>query len=289
MKHLYKNNIYINKYYNNKYILLNNITDICINNSNLLLSNHKSIMEGYIGDKIYESTLFTIQTSNNISLTIKQMIVENICLNCNSINIIYNNNDKSNNNIITTEYNGSSLDIAFVQLMKNWNFNYETLKAEIYAKECDKIFAYSAIRKKATSVIHRSDGSIRIYVLGNTETLLTDCTSYMLTNGTKMSLNTEKKNELRNYSSSLYKNGYDSICFAYKDYSSASHLPLNWKILPPDNSNLCVLAIIGISDVIHNDVKDNVMNIQMAGIKVRLITGIILFCFVFVVLNEFCK
>jgi hypothetical protein len=49
-------------------------------------------------------------------------------------------------------------------MCENWGNKVEEVKANIYMERRDKIFSFNSLKKRSTAVLHRSDGSVRIYV-----------------------------------------------------------------------------------------------------------------------------
>lgn len=79
---------------------------------------------------------------------------------------------------------GSATEGALLLMIHAWGLKFTQVRDANYNKVADKIFPFNSGKKRATAIIRRPDGSVRVLVKGATEWVLNDCTSYTLSDGT---------------------------------------------------------------------------------------------------------
>ena len=81
-------------------------------------------------------------------------------------------------------------------MVAGWGFNYETVKQALFDPAKDQIFAFNSDKKRSTAVIHRSDGSVRLFCKGASEWVLKDCTMWLSAGGVTQGMTSGKIAEL---------------------------------------------------------------------------------------------
>lgn len=246
---------------------MGNATNLCSDKTGTLTENRMTVVEAWIGDKKYNQTEFA---NCSVDTSIKQMVCENACINRVAYLTHTDNNGVPLNRpiVIGNKTEGALLVMAF-----DWGYECEEVKSTLFNEHRDKIFSFNSNKKRSTALIHRSDGSVRLYVKGAPEWILADCTAYTQSSGSPAPMTTSKKHEIENYISQMSNNARRTLCLAHKDFTSASQLPSNWKESPPDNSSLVCDCVVGIIDPLRSDVHEAVVTAQRAGVTVRMVTG----------------
>jgi len=169
---------------------------------------------------------------------------------------------------------GNKTEASLLRLVRKWNFSVNDVKDGVFVLGSkDKLFEFNSFRKRSTVIVHRADGSVRLFTKGASEWVFDNCTMFLRGDGQAQHMNEKRRKEIWDYISSASSVGLRTLCLAHKDYPSVSHLPGNWHSDPPDNDDLCCDAILGISDPLREDADTVVGQVQRAGITVRMITG----------------
>jgi magnesium-transporting ATPase (P-type) len=158
-------------------------------------------------------------------------------------------------------------------MARGWGFDYEETYNKLYNKSRDKIFPFNSKKKRSTAVVHRADGSVRLYCKGAPEWVLQDCVSYTNQRGEEAVLTPVARQALEDHIKGMAHRALRTLCIAHRDFHSANDLPKNWQEVPPDSSDLVCDAIVGIIDPLREDVKEAVARAQAAGVTVRMVTG----------------
>jgi P-type Ca2+ transporter type 2C len=246
---------------------MGNATNLCSDKTGTLTENRMTVVETWMGDKKYSQLEFDHPV---VSTAVQELIVENACINRTAYLVTHDSNGLPlpRPNII-----GNKTEGALILMSMSWGAEYEEVKSRLFHESTDRIFAFNSSKKRSTALVHRSDGSVRLYVKGAPEWLLTDCTFYLKQDGTLGNMSPGKKKEIEEHINAMANNARRTLCLAHKDFKSASLLPPNWAQCPPDNSGLCCDCIVGIIDPLRSDVNDAVARAQGAGVIVRMVTG----------------
>jgi P-type Ca2+ transporter type 2C len=246
---------------------MGNATNLCSDKTGTLTENRMTVVEAWMADKKYSQVEFDNCMADR---SIKEVVSENCCINrvAYLIHVDSNGNRLPRPNII-----GNKTEGALILMAKSWGFDYEDVKRRLFDDKRDKVFSFNSAKKRSTAVVHRPDGSVRLYVKGAPEWILTDCTSFLLRDGTVANMTQSKKKEIEDHINAMANNARRTLCLAHKDFKNASLLPPNWQQSPPDNSGLCCDCVVGIIDPLRSDVNDAVATAQRAGVVVRMVTG----------------
>ncbi|CAE7572387.1 ACA6, partial [Symbiodinium microadriaticum] len=209
---------------------MGNATNLCSDKTGTLTENRMTVVEAWMADKKYSQVEFDNCAADR---TIKEIVSENCCINrvAYLIHVDANGNRLPRPNII-----GNKTEGALILMAKGWGFDYEDVKRRLFDESRDKVFSFNSAKKRSTAVVHRADGSVRLYVKGAPEWILTDCTSFLLRDGTVANMTQTKKKEIEDHINAMANNARRTLCLAHKDFKSASLLPPNWQQSPPDNS-----------------------------------------------------
>ena len=246
---------------------MGNATNICSDKTGTLTENRMTVVEGYFGDTSYDQEEFI---SKPISDAVKQVIIENCSINRSAYLI---HKDPEGKPLDRPSIIGNKTEGALILMTNGWGFDHEELKSNNFHENKDKIFSFNSAKKRSTAIVHRADGSVRIYCKGATEWILKDCTMILSSTGTTEPLNATKVTMIEKIINDMADKALRTLCLAHKDYLSADKLPVGWEESPPDNADLVLDCIVGIIDPLRSDVIEAVRIAQGAGVTVRMVTG----------------
>ena len=247
---------------------MGNATNICSDKTGTLTENIMTAVEGWFGDIVYGESEFI---GGDIPPVIKRIVAEHVCINRVAYLLQKDNFDgkvQSRPQII-----GNKTEGALLLMARSWGFDYVEVMKRVFDDDTDKVFAFNSSKKRSTAVIHRPDGSVRLFCKGASELLLKDCTMYLGKDGKVYPMSNSKREQLQNHILNMAQRALRTLLIAHKDYTLASQLPSDWRDHPPDNAGLCCDCIVGIIDPLREDVKTSVATAQRAGVTVRMVTG----------------
>jgi len=145
-------------------------------------------------------------------------------------------------------------------------------------------FQFNSKRKRMTTVIKNcgeteNGHDRRSHMKGAAEKVLESCTSFLNENGQKVPINDGNRNSFLDTINNYASQSLRTISFAYKDLKANEGGPEHDNIQEGDclydieKTGYTLIAIIGIRDVIREEVPEAVMTCQRAGINVRMVTG----------------
>lgn len=119
--------------------------------------------------------------------------------------------------------------------------------------------------RKMMSVLSKEKEGVFVYSKGALEVLINKC-KYLIDNGQKVVLTTEKKTEILAENMKMTSTGLRTIAAAYKESED------DYKIEDLEN-DLSLIGFIGIEDPPREEVSESIKIAALAGIKVKMITG----------------
>lgn len=246
---------------------MGNATNICSDKTGTLTENRMTVVEGWFGDCRYTQESFP---KAQIPETVLRTIVEQVCINRTAYLIM---KDPEGKTLDRPQVIGNKTEGALIMMVKSWGFDYEAVKFSNFDDVRDRVYAFNSGKKRSTAVIHRPDGSVRIYCKGASEWIIKDCTMFMEREGRALPMTPAKRNEIEQLILNMADQALRTLVLAHKDYASEKDLPPDWEDSPPDNFDLCCDCIVGIIDPLREDVKEAVRIAQQAGVVVRMVTG----------------
>lgn len=246
---------------------MGNATNICSDKTGTLTENRMTVVEGFFGNIKYSQEQFTTAA---MSAIVKRVCAENASVNRVAYLVYKDSNGKALDkpNVI-----GSKTEGALIMMSQAWGFDYEAIKMDIYRDDRDKLFSFNSSKKRSTCIIHRPDGTVRLYCKGAPDWVLKDCSHCLGADGQPVLMTTEKRAQIDGFIVDMANNALRTLLLAHRDFPSVSALPQNWREDPPDNDKLCCDCIVGIIDPLRSDVKQAVFTAQQAGVTVRMVTG----------------
>lgn len=145
-------------------------------------------------------------------------------------------------------------------------------------------FQFTSKRKKMGTIlenigINEFGHNKRLIVKGAVEIVLGTCNFYLDQDGRHQPLTDEKKQELDKIITSFAKDSLRCICLAYKDLKKNEggqdhddmHIDKVNRVV--EQEGLTCIAIVGIRDVIRDEVPEAIRKCNIAQVNVRMVTG----------------
>jgi len=245
--------------------------NICSDKTGTLTKNEMTVMAIYSEDKIFtnitnwDSVLYDLQKS--ISPQTKRIICENISTNSTAFLTIDSISGK-------TVKMGNATECALLACVYNMGSNY----MEIRKRENEILtIPFTSSRKRMTTVLRTSDNEkLQINVKGAPDILISKCKKILMREGEIEISDEMRENICENVIKKFSNQGYRTILLASKKIDSEGFVSLTFKNeeeISKLESNLTLIAVLGIEDPLREGVKESVQICQKAGITVRMITG----------------
>jgi Ca2+ transporting ATPase len=120
---------------------------------------------------------------------------------------------------------------------------------------------------------------VRAHIKGASEIVLASCTNYLTADGESTPLHDDMKSNLTKIIADYANQSLRTICFAYKDLQPGEGGPTHEDmdsegvIKAIEKTGYTLICILGIRDIIREEVPLAVSKCQSAGITVRMVTG----------------
>jgi Ca2+ transporting ATPase len=145
-------------------------------------------------------------------------------------------------------------------------------------------FHFTSKRKRMTTILQNVGKTEfgydrRAHIKGASEIVLGSCTHYLTTDGQKNPLHDDMKSNLNTIIAEYATQSLRTICFGYKDLKPGEGGPTHEDmdsegvIHAIEKTDFTLICILGIKDIIREEVPGAVAKCQMAGITVRMVTG----------------
>ena len=166
---------------------------------------------------------------------------------------------------------GSKTEIALLEFVERCGQNYETLKEQF---EPVKKFPFTSSRKRMSTFIE-SNGTQIMLVKGASEMVLETCSQLHGFDGSIQPITPELKGEIEKGIEEMAGKALRTLCIAYKNVSGSEDTSAkdDKGIFDIEKSNLTLFCVIGIKDILRQEVPHSVDQCREAGIKVRMVTG----------------
>jgi magnesium-transporting ATPase (P-type) len=213
--------------------------------SGTLTENVMTVVEGWFGTAEIDDVDLLTKPERWLSPRLKVAIVQNSGINRTAYLVQKNENGELLQRPMVI---GNKTEGALINLIRSWGEDYEQVKVEQYNEKTDKIFPFDSTKKRSTAVVLNVDGSVRLYVKGATEVLLSDCSFYTDINGDTKAMDATMKEYLESKINSMARKALRTLLLAHVDFKKVGDLPANWESSPPDDRNLicdCIVGIVG--------------------------------------------
>ena len=127
-------------------------------------------------------------------------------------------------------------------------------------------------------VIKLPDGKLRLVIKGASEIVLTACKDYVKkSNFQTVTLDSNGKKMVESAIESMASKALRTICIAYKDVDNFESSDFKRKdakdVYDAEISGFTLVGVLGIKDILRQEVPGAVAKCKKAGIKVRMVTG----------------
>lgn len=144
-----------------------------------------------------------------------------------------------------------------------------------------KQFGFSSARKMMSWAVPLDDGRYRLYCKGAYEVIMARCSHYLTGSSGAVELTADDAEEFRQVALAYARRGMRCLALAYRDLpvgfdlESTSESITNSDGSPAMNAEtqLTVIALVGIEDPLRPEVPGAIEKCYQAGIDVRLVTG----------------
>ncbi len=149
--------------------------------SGTLTENRMDVVEGRFGDVVYSQSTFKSCFDSNVAVEqqmnygVKIVIAEHIAVNRSAYLVkkkslhsdIVGDCEETGSDHVSVV--GNKTEGALMMMIEKWGFPYEPLHACIFDENRgDLLFSFNSDKKRSTAVIHRDDGSVRLFCKGMT-------------------------------------------------------------------------------------------------------------------------
>lgn len=231
---------------------------------------------------------------SSLPLSLLQSITEQVAVNRTAYLVFKNTDGRPMHHPAIV---GSKTEGALIMMLRNWGIDCEVVQSSSFSVRTDKVFPFSSVKKRSSAVIFRSqninmdsspqtisesletpkssgqDTVARLYCKGASESVLKDCTMYVSESGQTVPIDNATRQRLEQVLESFADKALRTLCLAHRDFTIRNPLPENWIDTPPDDSELVLELIVGITDPLRLDVTEAIKVAQNAGLVVRMVTG----------------
>jgi Ca2+-transporting ATPase len=237
-------------------------TTICSDKTGTLTENRMTVVEGWIAGKTFDQ----IPLSRQLDPFTKQVLAEGISINSKAI-VNYSAAG-------TPEFIGNKTECALLVFINaSLGVDYTSVRDNT---EIAKLFTFSSARKRMSSIVPLKNQSpslnaaralpFRLYCKGASEIILARCTTQLDEHGNVVPLHPTQLSAMEKYIDSMAEKGLRTLTLAYKDIDHA-----DYEEAP--ETQMTLIAILGIMDPVRQGVPEAVRSCQRAGIVVRMVTG----------------
>ncbi|EFJ09492.1 hypothetical protein SELMODRAFT_129812 [Selaginella moellendorffii] len=237
-------------------------TAICSDKTGTLTMNMMTVIRSWVCGKLREPT-----DLENISEGVRKLLFEAICLNTNASVEMHEG--------APPEITGTPTEVAVLGWGIKLGGNFDRVKKSATVTEVD---AFNSTKKRMAVIAKTEDGKAWIHWKGASEVVLAQCSNFMDEQGNVSPLTPEKLQELQEIIDTFANAALRTLCLACKEFPQNEFLARPPKkhstIGPPiPEDGLTCIAIVGIKDPCRPGVPEAVHKCQIAGIKVRMVTG----------------
>ncbi|KAF3452697.1 hypothetical protein FNV43_RR03130 [Rhamnella rubrinervis] len=235
-------------------------TTICSDKTGTLTLNQMTVVEAYVGGKKIDPADNKSELSSSLSSLLKAGIAQN-----------------SNGGVFVSEtgeveVSGSPTEKAILNWGLKLGMNYEAIRSE---SSILHVFPFSSEKKRGGVAIKLPDSEVHVHWKGAAEIVLASCTGFIDTNNGITVMDEDKALFFKKAIEDMAARSLRCVAIAYRSYEldkiPTDEEQLDQWALPEDD--LVLLAIVGIKDPCRPGLGDALRLCQIAGVKVRMVTG----------------
>ncbi|CAF4120956.1 unnamed protein product, partial [Rotaria sordida] len=246
---------------------IGNITTICFDKTGILTTNCMTVAQVYAGEKHWKN----VENSTKeiiIPANTKEFIIEGISVNTNYSSKILPSTEQET----LSKQVGNKSECSLLGFVDALDGNYDEIRTRYPEEKFIYVYKFNSIRKNMSTIIRRSDSTVRMYTKGAAEIILKKCNTILNRNGEIIPFSTIDYDHLiQTVIEPMACDGLRTICLAYRDFSS-NRLP-DWNDETNVVDQLTCICICGIENSIRPEVPNVIAKCRNAGITVRMITG----------------
>ena len=174
---------------------------------------------------------------------------------------------------------GSKTDIALLEFARNVGIKGVEEKQK-YVSGASVIFPFTSKRKRMSTILDNVDtgvlGGKRMHLKGASEYVVGACNQIHLMNEDKIvPISNEIRSQIDQAIAEMANNALRTIGIGYKAIVGSEDLTTadQQDVHSVEKDGFILLAVLGIKDMLRNEVKGAVAKCKRAGIKVRMVTG----------------
>ncbi|KAH7285103.1 hypothetical protein KP509_33G012900 [Ceratopteris richardii] len=233
-------------------------TTICSDKTGTLTMNLMTVVSSWVCGKLRVST----ELDKEIKKSIEEKLFTSICINTDGHVSVSEDGG--------IEVSGSPTEVACLNWAMKLGAVFDDIQKENTVICLD---TFNSTKKRMGVVVKDKDGSVWVHWKGASEVILSQCTKYIDAEGNIIDLTTEKVEELEGIIITFANAALRTLCFAYRELTEHEAQGLRTRKPEIPDKDLICLAIVGIKDPLRPGVADAVRKCQIAGIKVRMVTG----------------
>jgi P-type Ca2+ transporter type 2C len=250
--------------------VMGNATTICSDKTGTLTTNRMTVVAGIFGaNDGFENNEIT-PFAQSIPSEQRDLLVQAIAINSTA----FESQDNAEEGFI-----GSKTEVALLEFAKK-HLSMGSLSNERANAEVVQIFPFDSAKKCMGAVIKVPKHGYRFFVKGASEIVLRSCTSVAdLKTGEVSDLTSEIRERTEATISSFAKKSLRTIALVYRDFESWPPAGTQTSADPtaaefePVLKDLILNGVVGIMDPVRDGVPEAVAKCQLAGVKVRMVTG----------------
>ncbi|KAK1584228.1 hypothetical protein Q3G72_030968 [Acer saccharum] len=235
-------------------------TTICCDKTGTLTLNQMTVVEAYAGEEKIDPS----DSNSQLSPMLSSLLIEGIAQNSNSsVYVPAGGGD--------VELSGSPTEKAILKWGIQLGMNFEAARSE---SSIIRVFPFNPEKKRGGVAVKLPNSEVHIHWKGAAEIVLASCKAYIDTNDQLVAMDEYKATNFKNKIDDMATCSLRCVAIAYRSYMekvSDNEEELSQWVLP--DNDLVLLAIVGIKDHCRPSVKDAVRMCQIAGVKVRMVTG----------------
>ncbi|KAL5836283.1 hypothetical protein ACOSQ3_015840 [Xanthoceras sorbifolium] len=236
-------------------------TTICSDKTGTLTLNQMTVVEAFAGEKRIDPP----GSNSQLSPMLSSLLIEGIAQNANgSVYVPAGGGD--------VEVSGSPTEKAILNWGLQLGMNFEAVRSE---SSIIHVYPFNSLKKRGGVAVQLPNSEVHIHWKGAAEIVLALCTKYIDTNDQLVAMDEDKVTFFKKAIDDMASSTLRCVAIAYRSYEMekvpAEEEERSLWVLPEDD--LVLLAIVGIKDPCRPSVKDAVRLCQIAGVKVRMVTG----------------
>ncbi|KAL0835110.1 hypothetical protein Bca101_086999 [Brassica carinata] len=205
-----------------------------------------------------------LDTMSELSPLQISLIAEGIALNTNGS--VYHPEGGSEDS--EPEVFGSATERAILNFGVKLGMNFDEIKSK---STIFRVSPFNSSRKRRGVAVQLHDSQVRVHWKGAAKAILASCEGYMARDNIA-SMDQEKISQFENIIDDMCNEGLRCAALAYRNYPEGD-IHRNEAFTNIPESNLVLLAIIGIKDSCRPGIGDSIEQCRNAGIKVCMVTG----------------